>query len=534
VRSECLPFTKIPHTTRLFTDFLYDPGRVKSFYSHPPHVSDWLKDESTRVRYDGERRAAVAAILERQNRQFGASAKVFDSIQRFRRGAVAAVTGQQVGFLGGPLFSILKALSAVRLAEQANELGMDCVPVFWLATDDHDFEEIRSAVVQDSNGGLHTLSLDNEHLPGAPMRDVRLDEGVTPIVNNVAGLVGNPEVAGILRQAYRPGETVGSAFARLFTILFAEYGVIMLDASDPELHRIAAPVYAQAISNAQELNAALLARGKELQGAGYHEQVKVTPSSTLLFGMADGARVPIHRSNGTFIVKDERLSADELAARVAANPDRFSANVLLRPIVQDFLLPTIAYVGGPAEIAYFAQAAVVYERILGRRTPVLPRFSATLVDARATRILQQYGMDITDLFHGPEHVSQLIASRSLPADLQTAFEDGTQLLERAIEGLTEPLRKLDPTLLGSATRAGNKMRHSLERLRKRAAAAELRRSEIIARHAAHLNASLFPHKDLQERVIAGISFAARYGESLLPVLYDAAQKDCLDHQVIFM
>ena len=189
-----------------------------------------------------------------------------------------------------------------------------------------------------------------------------------------------------LREAYRPGENFGSAFARLFSRLFAQWGVILLDASDPELHRIAAPIYSAAIERAAELDDALLARGRELEAAGYHQQVKVTPSSTLLFTLRQGARVPVHRrANGggaEFLVNDETISQAELLRRIASEPEQFSANVLLRPVVQDYLLPTLAYVGGAAEIAYFGQGAVVYKALLGRATPILPRFSATIVETK--------------------------------------------------------------------------------------------------------------------------------------------------------
>lgn len=534
MNSECLPFSRIPHTSKLFNDYLHDFSRVSAFYARSPHPSEWIAEESTRINYDPQRRALVADVLERQNRRFGAGQKTLDSIDRLRRGALAAVTGQQVGFLGGPLFSILKALSSVRLADQAKRAGIDCIPVFWLATEDHDFDEIKTAVVQDNDGALHSATLEAEHMPGSAVRTVLLPESMTGVIDQIAGLLGDSETGNLLREAYRPGMTVGDAFARLFTALFADFGVIMLDASDPELHQIAAPLYCEAIRHARDLDEALLARGKELLSAGYHEQVKVTPSSTLLFGTVDGARTPIHITNGLFALGNSKLSADELLVRINAEPSSFSPNVLLRPVVQDFLLPTLAYSGGPAEVAYFAQAAVAYETLAGRITPVLPRFSATIVDPRAQRLLEQYRLSLPDMFEGPEHISELIASRSLPLDLQSAFEHAGQHLEKALVDVSAPLKVLDPTLLEAAERAGRKMRYQLGRLQKRAAAAELRRSGVVSRHAAHLNSALFPHKDLQERVITGISFIARFGPSLLTSLYDAAQQECLDHQVLYM
>lgn len=532
--SECLPFTRIPHTTKLFSDYLYNFPRVETFYRRPPQSLSWVKEQAAVISYDDSRRERVASILERQNRAFGSSAKTLESIDRLRRGAYVAVTGQQVGFLGGPLFSILKALTSVRVARQATLAGVECVPVFWLATEDHDFEEVKSAVVQDADGGLHSLAIEAEGAKGASVGSMRVAESSVAVVEEAARLLGDSEVSEWVRDAYRPGESLGTAFAKLFARIFSDSGVILLDAADSELHAIAAPMYAEAIRRAEELDSALLARGRQLHAAGYHEQVKVTESTALVFGTVHGARTPIQRVNGDFLLGKERLSKQELLERIERSPEQFTPNVLLRPVVQDFLLPSIAYAGGPAEVAYFAQVGVVYEILLGRVTPVLPRCSATVVDARAKRLLEKYGMSLEDLFHGPEVVRERIATASLPSDLQGGFAEAGRHLEEALQGVVPPLTKLDPTLVGAAERAGNKIRYQLERLRKRAANAEIRREEIISRHASHLSSSLFPHKDLQERVVTGVSFLARYGTGVLDTLQEAALSGCLDHQIIYL
>ena len=199
-----------------------------------------------------------------------------------------------------------------------------------------------------------------------------------------------------MRETYRPGETLGTAFARLYARLFADWGVIVLDASDGELHRIAAPIYQAAIERSDELAAALLKRGEALEAAGYYQQVKVTPSSVLVFTLQNGARTAIHNRERSdeFVIGSgegdaEKTSKAELLRRVACAPEQFSPNVLLRPIVQDYLLPTLAYTGGAAEAAYFAQAGAVYEALLGRVTPIVPRFSATIVEPKIQRLIER-------------------------------------------------------------------------------------------------------------------------------------------------
>jgi bacillithiol biosynthesis cysteine-adding enzyme BshC len=311
--------------------------------------------------------------------------------------------------------------------------------------------------------------------------------------------------------------------------------VILLDGSDPEFHHMAEPIYRAAIERAAELDEALLARGKDLDAAGYHQQVKVTPTSALLFTLREGARVPVQRrSNGNseFVIAEERLSRQELLHRIASTPQNFSANVLLRPVVQDYLLPTLAYTGGAAEVAYFAQAAVVYQALLGRVTPIVPRFSASIIEPKLQALLERYGLGLPDLFQGPEALREILAKRTLPQELQVAFDQADKAFAKSLATIRDALARLDKTLVEAASNAESKMRHQLEQLRSRAARAELRQSEILARHAELLGNALYPNKVLQEREIAGVYFVARHGTELLRNLYEGIHTDCLDHQVI--
>lgn len=534
VHSHCLSFKQVPHSTRLFLDYLYQFDNVRRFFPRSPFARDWLKDEVACLHYDGARRERVAAILERQNRGWGASQETLDNIVRFRAGASAVVTGQQVALFGGPLFSIYKALSAIKLATEFTHAGQECVPVFWLATEDHDLAEVNHVTLLSPDGSLAPFATEARGPENSPMSAVRLSPEIEARAEEAARLLSDSEAAGFLRESYRAGETLGSAFAKLFSRLFRHSGVILIDASDPELHTVAESVYRAAIVGAKDLDDALLERSRELEAAGYHAQVKVTPSSTLLFAMNDGSRVPVHRANGDFTISGEKLRADELLRRVRERPEEFSANVLLRPVVEDYLLPTLAYVGGPAEIAYFAQAAVVYGELLGRVTPILPRLSATLVEPRIQRLLERYRLSPADTFSDLERLRVLIAERALPGDINDSFDTATQSLEASLAAIQSGLERLDPTLVEAAERAGSKMRYQLDHLRERAARAQLRRSEETTAQAASLSNSLYPEKEPQERVIGAMSFLGRYGAQLLLTLYDAAKTGCPDHQVVFL
>jgi bacillithiol synthase len=539
VKAQCLPFSQIPHTTRLFTDFLaYSPG-VRQFYPHSPHFSEWINARASAVQYDSGRRERVSMILERQNKSWNASPQTIANIQRLRNGAFAAVTGQQVGLFGGPMFALYKALSAVKLAEEATAAGVDAVPVFWLATSDHDLAEVNHVSLPGADGILRTLTTPSHGVTGAPVSDVRLGDEILPVVDEAATLLGDSAISQFLREAYRPGESLGSGFARLFSRLFADRGVILLDAADAELHHVAAPIYRAAIERADDLDHALLERGNALEKAGYHQQVKVTPSSVLLFAMSQGARTPIHRrADGPahFIIGEEnqpeQLSAPELLNRIDTKPQDFSPNVLLRPVVQDYLLPTLVSTGGPAEVAYFAQAGAVYEILLGRVTPIVPRFSATIVEPKVQRWLRQYEVTVPEIMREAPTVRQKLAERSLPEGVQAAFDAVQKSVESSLGGLRQSLEKLDPTLVAASQTAGSKINYQLDRLRQLASSAELRRSEVIGRHAQALSDALYPNGALQEREIGGAYFLSRHGSELLDSIYETMRTDCHDHQIL--
>jgi bacillithiol biosynthesis cysteine-adding enzyme BshC len=542
VKAQCLPFAQIPHTTRLFTDFLSYSPSVQPFYPHSPHFGEWLKSEAASVQYDPSRRERVSAILERQNQSWSASPETFANLARLRQGAAAIVTGQQVGLFGGPMFAVYKALTAVKLAEEATAAGIDAVPIFWLATSDHDLAEVNHVSIPGPDGILRTLTTSSHGVAGAPVSDVRLGEEILPVIDEAASLLGDSEALQFLRESYRPGETLGAAFARFYARLFGQWGVILLDAADADLHRVAEPIYRAAIEHAPELDSALLARGQALESAGYYQQVKVTESSVLLFVMRGGARTAIHRrvnaknQAAEFAIGSEpgaeKLSSSELLDRIAAMPENFSPNVLLRPVVQDYLLPTLAYTGGSAEAAYFAQAGAVYEAIVGRVTPIVPRFSATLVEPKVQRWLRQYEISVLDAFHGTEALRKKLASTTLPEDLQVAFERASKSVEGSFSSLQEALAKLDPTLVEASQTGASKVRYQLDRLRERATAAELRRSDVVSRHAEALSQILYPDGALQERGLAATYFIARHGTELLRSIHEIMRTDCHDHQIL--
>src|SRR5262249_41874463 len=329
-----------------------------------------------------------------------------------------------------PLYTIYKSLSAVKLSECLSERGVKAVPVFWIATEDHDFQEVASAEFINSDCALGRVTVPAEmHEDGFPVGKVTLDQSISETIHNLTQELPetefSSEVEKLLIQSYRPGQKYGDAFARLLLALTSKYGLILLDPLDADLKKMAAPLYSLAATRSREIADALVSRSRELEQAGYHAQVSVSENSFPLFLHDDkGARHALTLNRGKYQTKTNhtRYSAEELTRLASTNPQRFSPNVTLRAVVQDYLLPTIAYYGGSAEIAYFAQTAEVY-RVLGRPvTPILHRASMTMVERHTWRTLDRYNIGLGDFFAGADHVISRVVAEHLGKETSLAFD----------------------------------------------------------------------------------------------------------------
>ena len=347
--------------------------------------------------------------------------------------------------------------------------------------------------------------------------EIPLGPAITPAVITAIDTLEGPfagEIARALRESYTPGETYGSAFGKLMAGLVAGRGIIFLDPLDSRLHHFAAGIYRRALNESDSLREALLARSKELDRSGFHAQVKVTRESTLLFYNVDGIRQPLRQHNGKFHAGTATFSLEELHAAIEKSPEAFTPNVLLRPIVQDSLLPTAAYIGGPAEIAYMAQAQVVYKALLGRMPAILPRGSFTLIEPPVARLLKKYDLDFRDVMRGRQYLRARMEIKSLPRALASRFASGEKSLRRLLLDYRKPLTKLDSTLTGALDSAGRKILHQFLKLKGKAGRAENVRTGILERHERILIDALYPHRGLQERSLSVLPWLAALGPEL--------------------
>jgi bacillithiol biosynthesis cysteine-adding enzyme BshC len=561
-----LPLSRLPQITRLFSDFLQNFPKVSEFYAHSPDEAGIVAAAREAQASRGskaamETRGAVVEVLRRQNQNFGADESLERNLDRLRDGAVAIVTGQQTALFGGPAYTIYKAITAIHWARWLSERDIPAAPIFWMATEDHDFAEVNHVIwpsfgapLRAMPGGFRrngTVALPvtgsgesggegsgdelmrleiqpDESAKGGAVGGIVLDGGIERAVERAMAAMHGPrgtEIGGLLRMAYRAGETMGGAFGKLMAWLFAGRGLILLDSLDIRLHRLAAPIFRAAAEQAETVARELIARGKALERAGYHSQVRVTPRSTLLFRFVNGKREPVRRRGEGYAAGKMVFNHDELLAAIDQHPEEFSPNALLRPVMQDALLPTAAYVGGPAEVAYFAQSEVLYRGLQVQMPAVLPRASFTLVDARTARILRKYKLNVPALFQGRQRIREKMEQESLPKGLARRFRIGEQNLTRLLKTLRSPLRRLDSTLLGALDTAQRKILYQYAKLGVKAGRAEGFRTGVLACDERRLADILYSKRGLQERTLSALPFMAAQTGNLIDELVDIVHRE---------
>jgi len=530
----CIPQGQTPAAgSRLFLDFLAHFDRVQDFYGRPPTV-DGVEESARSLSYPPKRRRELVRALTAQNQS--ADASVARSLEKLAQDdAVAVVSGQQTGFLGGPAYSVYKALTAVRWARELEARGVPAVPVFWMATEDHDLEEVSSAWIQDRQGDPVRLEAQVAGAAGGPAGPTPLEAASLEALEE--GLFGEDwatEAVELARAAYGRPSTFGEAFKALFQKIFEGRGLILLDPLDPALRSIVAPAFRTALERCDEIHRALVERGAELEAAGYSQQVKIPEHGTLLFTIRHGRRRPLVRDGEHFVLDGERLTLDETLAILDQAPETFSPNALLRPSIQDVMLPTAAYVGGPAEIAYMAQAEVVFERVAGRMPAILPRASFTLIDARSARLLSKYRLRVQDCWTHYAALEERIARSLTPADQEAQFASSRDEIEQALARLEGSLLEFDPTLAEALDHSRRKIRYQLDKLQAKTAREAMRRSDRAAANARELQNWIYPHKSPQERVLSIFPLWARFGPGLLDALDEAIHPECSDHQAILL
>lgn len=538
-----IKFSDIPRTSKLYKDFLYDFSTVSRFYQPEGLDIAALVPRAAKVTAQTFYRDAVADVLADQNRKAGAGEATFANIERLRQSdSVVVITGQQAGLFTGPLYTIFKALTAIKLAEHLRTQGVNAVPMFWIAAEDHDFQEVNHTRLVNREGHLATITYTAcSPKEGKPVGHVKLAEGISENIDQLIAALPEsefvPRLAEDFRDSYQAGTGFADAFGKMMMKLLGQFGVVLINPLDDRLKHVSGEIYSKAMTRGPEFADRLVTASAQLEAAGYHSQVYTSHEAVPLFMLDDGRRTAmVRREDGRFYLKngEKSFAAEELLDTVRRCPNCFSPNVTLRPIVQDYLLPTVAYIGGPAEIAYFAQLRPNYS-LLGRVEPVvLPRATFTLIEKRHAKTMNKYGIEFNDLFEGQESVLKKVVEGSLDNDTTRVFEETEKLFEEQLEKLRASLVSVDPTL-GEALKGGReKVLYQLQNLRTRFIHNRSKRDETTQQQIERLFAVLYPNKGLQEREINFSYFLARYGYDLIDRLYEEVEVGNNDHKLVYL
>jgi bacillithiol biosynthesis cysteine-adding enzyme BshC len=527
-----IPFSEIPGQSALFTAYLDDPLLLRAYYPNvvedPLDAAAFIPSVIQNYKTD---RSELCTSLAALNTSLGASSRTMANIDLLRSDdTVAVVTGQQAGLFGGPLYTLYKALSAIKLAEEMNATGVTAVPVFWMATEDHDLEEVASTYFLDHERQIYKAGYKPiAHVENCPVGKVEIDESISQVFDNLrSGLstVGfSSDSIDVLRRYWKSGMTFGSAFGATILSLLSDYGLIMLDPLDPDLKRLAGPIYAKAIERSDDIVASILERDIELKRDGFDSQVLVEGEYFPLFWHDDnGGRMALRKVGPeSFRPRGQttEFSRGDLLKIAEEDPARFSPGVMLRPAVQDYLLPAVAYFGGGAEISYFAQNSVVYEVLERPVTPIFHRQSFTVVEPKSKKVMEKLSLQYSDLLKKPEAVTLDWAADNLDAETSAAFLTAEESVTDALLQIGAHVGKIDITLLDNLAKRQRKMSYHINAIKKKALLALSRKNGHAERWINQVFTNLMPNGHLQERSINAFSFIHRYGPEFIKWIYEA-------------
>ncbi|MGQ0541614.1 MAG: bacillithiol biosynthesis cysteine-adding enzyme BshC [Blastocatellia bacterium] len=542
---ESLSFADIPGQSNLFIQYQKDPISLSKFYPSAVALHDELEKQLPNVlaNYQTDR-AALCDVLTEQNTHCNAGEKTFSHIGLLRKAdTVAVVTGQQAGLFTGPLYTIYKALSAVKSVERLRGKGINAVPIFWVATEDHDFDEVSKTFGLSRSIELFEAKVEvDKNFVDHPVGSIVFNNSINEVIDDLCLQLPKTEfsslVSEMLKDAWAPGSTFADGFGKMLAYLFRGHGLIIIDPLDNRLKQMASPIYKNAIENSAEIVRSLVARSEDIVSSGYQAQVLIDENYFPLFWHTnEGKRKSLKKiDDGVFRLSGEKaeFSLEQLAGFAESEPQRFSPGVMLRSVVQDYLLPTVCYFGGGAEIAYFAQNSEVY-RILERPvTTILYRQSFTFVESKHARTLEKYRMNFNDLFSGIDALLPRIVEEFIDPTTPQLFAEAEEKINTELNRLDQALSAIDPTLAVNLATRRRKIMYHIGALRNKFRRVRLEKDETINRQINSAFTSLLPHGSLQERTLNIVTFLNLYGPYFIDWIYDSIDLDDRGHRVVHL
>ena len=535
-------FSDIPGHQNLYLDYMYEFESVKEYYKYNFRDREKYK-KIFKSLTESERfiQKRLKGILEDQYSDLIPSNKTQKNIELLAKGnTLAVVTGQQLGILGGPLYTFYKIITAIKLcnylAERYDEFNF--VPVFWLEGDDHDFNEVRSISIIDNENNNINIGYKEEIDPDDVKRSVGLiefDESIDDFFNKLEENLRNTEFKNSLldnlKNIYTSGRTFKTSFRQLIHSVFDEFGLVILDPQDKQIKDLLKPIFRKEITDFREHTEKLVHVSAKLEEI-YHAQVKVKPVN--LFLSTDDGRYLIEPVENEYKLKRKRKSftQEELLELVENEPERFSPNVLLRPICQDYILPTAFYVGGPSEIAYFAQVTPLYDFYQIQPPIVYPRASATILEPNINKTLEKYDVTINEIFLGVDELKKKVIDSLTENRVDDIFTDAENEVELTFDRLREKLFELDKTIADTSKKYRGKIFNTLNELKGKAEQAQNQKYEVTLRQLDRASTLLFPSGNLQERELNYTYFVNKYGDGFIKKIFDLLEIDEFKHQII--
>ena len=538
-----ISFSDIPKHQNLFLDYLYEFQNVQEFYennfrSKEDYISLFKKISQSK----SKREFDLSGLLKDQYADSAnVSSKTLRNIELLNNHkTIAILTGQQLGILGGPLYTIAKILTTIRLANQFSERydEFKFVPVFWLEGDDHDFNEVRSINIFDIENQILNIGYkeeisddDAKQSIGGILFDESLNEFFTKLEGSLRETEFKPELLSRLKEYYKVGKSFKQSFKDLLMWLFDEYGLVIFDPQDPKIKSILKPIFKKEVNDFSIHTQKLIQTSARLEEL-YHAQVKVKPVN--LFYHTDDGRFSIEPVDDIFKLRRKRkqFTKDEILAEIENAPERFSPNVLLRPICQDYIFPTGFYVAGPSEISYFAQVTPLYN-FYNIVTPIVyPRASFTLLEKNVAAALDKYDLSMNDIFLGFDELKEKVIAELSENNIENVFHESENDIELIFDKLKENLFAIDKTLVDSSGKTKEKILSAINELKTKAVKAQENKHETTIRQLTRISNLLYPNGNLQEREINFTYFYNKYGRELIRKLYDEISVSEFEHQII--
>lgn len=542
-----IPFNSLPSYSDLFLKYIENFQSLSKYYEfNYTSDSEFLKctelKKESYAREGNFSRNDISGILKEQNEIFGSGEKTFTNIELLNdENTFAVVTGQQLGFLSGPFYTVLKAINTIQLSDKLSGKFPEYkfVPVFWLEADDHDFSEINNINIISKENELKNLKYfekgQEQEKYLKPTGSIILDEHIDLFINELESSYNKTDFTeslfGIIRDNYKKGNDLKTAFAGFMNSVLKNKGLIFIDPSDKRIKEYLKPVFEKELNTFPQVCEKVINTSVELE-ENYNVQVKPKPIN--LFYINDGNRYLLEpRENDIFALKHSRqkFSGEELSGHLESNPERFSWNVVTRPVCQDFILPTVAYIGGPSEISYFAQFREVYKFFDLRMPVIYPRTSVTVMESRVNSFLEKYNVRFNELFYEKD-LSKKLLKDSAVVSADEIFSELKEELTGIFYTYEKELGRIDANQTESFTKRNRQFLESLDIAKDKFSASQSKQNEVLSNQFQKVLLFVYPDNTLQERVLNITYFLNKYGFDFIDNLIQEINIDEFSHQLV--